>query len=62
MRVISAYLLVRGCLIFLSAVTGSSGCCVLQAVLGGNESPNADDIKNILDSGAIHKKHGMVLA
>ena len=25
---------------------------LLQAVLGGNESPNADDIKTILDSGA----------
>ena len=29
----------------------------MQAVLGGNESPNADDIKGILDSGTTIRQH-----
>ncbi len=56
MRVISAYLLVSTSTLpvtVLHSVVALTSCALLQAVLGGNDSPSADDIKTILDSG-IH--------
>lgn len=55
MRVISAYLLVRLAVLCRATsgrtVPGVQPFPSLQAVLGGNESPSAEDIKGILDSG-----------
>ena len=54
MRVISAYLLVSWAQAVCSVPVESQAILTLlhlQAVLGGNESPGADDIKSILSSG-----------
>ena len=65
MRVISAYLLVRFrlCENASDSVSNLAVCSrpdlvsLLQAVLGGNDSPTADDIKTILDSGKAVSVH-----